>query len=52
MLVIPTWCLTVWMFEKIGGDQAGWMSWGLGAEVVPAAKGLYAAAACWRLYGA
>jgi hypothetical protein len=47
--VIATWCLTVWLFGKVGGDDAGWMNWGLGEEVVPAAKGLYSAAALLAL---
>jgi hypothetical protein len=47
--VVPTWCLTVWLFRKLGGDAAGWMNWVLGGEIVPAAKGLYSAAALLAL---
>jgi hypothetical protein len=49
LAVVPTWCLTVWLFTKLGGDETGWMKWVLGDEIVPAAKGLYSVAALLAL---
>lgn len=40
-MMVGTWYVTAWLFGRAGGEEAGWMGWGLGGQVVPPAEGLY-----------
>jgi hypothetical protein len=43
--MLVTWVVTVWLFERFGGDNAGWLGWGMGEEFAPRVEGLYFVAA-------
>ena len=44
-LLAATWFVTVWLFGRIGGANAGWLAWGMGEKFAPDAEGLYFIAA-------
>jgi hypothetical protein len=39
--VVLTWFLTAWLFGRFGGQNAGWLGWGVGGRFMPAAQGYY-----------
>jgi MFS family permease len=40
-LMVGTWFLMVWLFLRVGGEDAGWLNWGLGEQFAPQPEGLY-----------
>ncbi|HJZ94330.1 MAG TPA: hypothetical protein VKE40_25930, partial [Gemmataceae bacterium] len=40
-LMVATWALTAWLFARFGGENSGWLGWGLGERFRPTADGLY-----------
>jgi hypothetical protein len=44
-LMVVTWFLTAWLFGRFGGQNAGWLGWGMGGQLMPAAQGYYLFAA-------
>jgi hypothetical protein len=43
-LMLGSWALTAWLFARFGGENAGWLGWGMGERFRPAADGLYSLA--------
>lgn len=41
VVMVGTWYLTAWLFARAGGEEAGWIGWGMGGRLVPPAEGLY-----------
>jgi hypothetical protein len=41
VLMVASWALTAWLFARFGGENAGWIGWGMGERFRPAADGLY-----------
>jgi hypothetical protein len=44
-VVLVTWFLTAWLFGRFGGQNAGWLGWGIDGHFMPPATGLYFVAA-------
>jgi hypothetical protein len=40
-MMLVTWGLTAWMFARFGGEDAGWLGWGVGEHFRPPAEGAY-----------
>jgi hypothetical protein len=38
---VGTLWLTIWLFVREGGDNAGWIAWGIGEQFAPPAEGPY-----------
>lgn len=43
-LMAATWIVTVWLFARLGGEDAAWLGWGMGEHFRPPAEGFYAVA--------
>ena len=40
-IMLATWFLTAWLFARFGGENAGWLGWGVGEHFRPPAEGAY-----------
>lgn len=40
-IMLATWFLTAWLFARFGGEDAGWLGWGVGEHFRPPAAGAY-----------
>lgn len=43
--MVVTWVVTAWLFARFGGENTGWLGWGMGGQFMPAAQGYYLFAA-------
>ena len=44
ILMVVTWVVTAKLFARFGGENAGWLAWGVGDEFRPPAEGLFSIA--------